>query len=158
MEKNDRKDRKEINYDDVVALVPKYEKDIGDCTEVHTKDGNHFLEMKNVKACVDRMADYYCTNLKANRRVYGTMLNIKNKVPYIFSDKHVMVHFKARNPRCKRDGANGCFDVYYFNGFVREDGCEYVALKNGDRLKLEQTVESCKKYVNYGNLLKYEKR
>lgn len=153
-----RKDKKEINYDDIVALVPKYEKDIGDCTEIHMKDGNQFLEMRNVKSCVEKMADYYCTNLKANRRVYSTMLNIKNKVPYIFYDKHVMVHFKARTPRCKRDSANGCFDVNYFDSFIKENGCEYLVLKNGDKLKLEQNMESSKKYINYGNPLKYEKR
>ena len=154
----DRRNRKAIDYDDIVAMEPMYIKGVGDCTEVHMKDGKKFVEMKNVKWCMDKMADYYCTNLKANRRVYGRMLNIKNKVPYIFSDKHVMVHYKARTPRCKRDGASGWFDVDYFDGFAREGGCEYVVLKNGDRLKLEQTAESCKKYVNYGELLKFKKR
>lgn len=154
----EKNDGKKIEYDNIVALEPTYVEGMGDCTEVHMNDGEKVLVLKNAKLCMDKMAEYYCTNLKANRKVYGRMLSIKNKVPYVFSDKHVMVHYKARVPRFKSDGASGWFDVDYFEEFVREDKTQYVLLKNGDKLKLEQAAATCKKYINYGELLKFKKR
>jgi len=149
---------KRIEYDKIVAMQPVYIKGSGDCTQIVYENGNLHLTQRNIKTCITAMADYYCVNMQANRRVYGKTLNIANKVPYVFSDKRIMVQYKSRVPICKKDGASGYFDVHYFDGFVEEDGGGYILLKNGHKLKLEQKIESCKKYVNYGELLKYEKR
>ena len=147
-----------IEYDKIIALEPKYFDGIGDCTEIYYNDGEKIIEFKNIRSCMISMADYYCTNLKANRRVYGKELNIKNKVPYIFSDKHIMIQYKARIPMYKKDGANGYFDVNYFESFIKEEDEEFVMLKGGEKLKMKQKSETCKKYVNYAKLLGYKKR
>jgi hypothetical protein len=150
--------KKNIEYNKVGAAVPEYTKGLGDCTVIYFIDGKRHLKKQNINRFMEDMADYYCVNLKANRRVYGKELNIKNKVPYIFSDKHVMVPYKSRKPINKRDGASGYFDVNHFQGFVQEGDGEYILLKNGVKLKMEQKSETCGKYVNYAKLLLHEKR
>ena len=147
-----------INYDEIIALIPKYEENIGNCTELLKEDSRSYITDKPVNTCLKNMADHYCINLKANRKVYGKMLGIKNKVPIVLSDKHVLIFFKARKPIFKNDGANGYVDINYIKEIHEEKDKVYIELIDGRKIEAKQDVESITKNYNYGKIVKLERR
>jgi len=147
-----------INYNEVVALIPKYEKNIGNCTELIKEDSKSYITDKPVKTCLKNMADHYCTNLKANRKVYGKLLGIKNKVPIALSDKHVLIFFKSRKPIFKNDGANGYVDINYIDKVYEGEDGVYIKLLDGRKIEVKQDVYSITKNYNYGKIVKLERR
>jgi hypothetical protein len=149
---------KNINYDEVVALIPKYKEDLGNCTEIiREKEENYILE-KPVNTCLKNIADHYCVNLKANRKVYGKVLGIKNKVPIALSDKHVFMFFKARKPIIKNDGANGYIDINYIKEIYEEKEKVYIELIDGRKIETDQEIDSLRKNYSYGKIVKMERR
>ena len=131
----------QIIYDDVSAMRPEYIQDKGDCTEVIYESGETYTAEKNIDSIKNSMAHYYCVDLKAIRKNYGEMLPIKNHIPILLSDKHILVAFKARKPYNKRDGAYGYVNLYSFS-HVEEGETNYIVLGNGTKLELHQKPES----------------
>jgi hypothetical protein len=149
---------KKIKYDEVVALIPKYKEDIGNCTEIiREKEENYIIE-KPVNTCLKNIADHYCVNLKANRKVYGKVLGIKNKVPIALSDKHVFIFFKARKPIIKNDGANGYIDIKHIKEIYQEHEKVYIELLDGRKIEADQDLETLRKNHTYGKIVKMERR
>jgi len=146
------------NYDEVVALIPKYQEDIGNCTEVVREKEENYISKKPVKTCLKNIADHYCVNLKANRKVYGELLGIKNKVPIALSDKHVFIFFKARKPIFKNDGANGYVDINYIGEIYEEKGKVYIELLDGRKIQTNQDISTSRKNLTYGKIVKMERR
>lgn len=147
-----------INYNEVVALIPKYKEDIGNCTEIIEEEKERYITKKPIKTCLKNMADHYCVNLKANRKVYGELLGIKNKVPIALSDKHVLIFFKARKPIFKNDGAYGYVDINFIENIYEEEKKVLISLKNGQEIKSEQEISSIRKNYSYGKIVKMERR
>ncbi|MFZ7131029.1 MAG: competence protein ComK [Eubacteriales bacterium] len=146
------------NYDKVVALIPKYKEDIGNCTEIIREKEESYITEKTVNTCLKNIADHYCVNLKANRKVYGKVLGIKNKVPIALSDKHVFIFFKARKPIIKNDGANGYVDINYIKEIYQDHQKVYIELVDGRKIRAEQDLESLRKNHTYGKIVKMERR
>src|SRR6056297_2415650 len=147
-----------INYDEIIALIPKYEENIGNCTELLKEDSRSYITDKPVNTCLKNMADHYCINLKANRKVYGKMLGIRNKVPIALSDKHVFIFFKARSPIFKNDGANGYVDINYIKEIYEYKEQVYIELIDGRKIKAEQDMATMRKNYTYGKIVKMERR
>jgi len=145
-------------YDKVVALIPKYKEDIGNCTEIISEKEESYIAKKPVNTCLKNIADHYCVNLKANRKVYGKVLGIKNKVPIALSDKHVFIFFKARKPIIKNDGANGYVDINYIKEIYEEKGKVYIELIDGRKIESEEDFSTLRKNFTYGKIVKMERR
>ena len=149
---------KNEKYNEVVALIPKYKEDIGNCTEVVKEKEESYITKKPVNTCLKNIADHYCVNLKANRKVYGELLGIKNKVPIALSDKHVFIFFKARKPIFKNDGANGYIDINYIKEIYEEEDKVYIELLDGRKIQTDQDIATIKKNITYGKIVKMERR
>ncbi|MDP3385842.1 MAG: competence protein ComK [Eubacteriales bacterium] len=147
-----------IIYDDVSAMRPEYIEDIGDCTEVIYENRETYIVEQNIKSVLRTMAHYYNTDLKANRINYGEVLNIVNNVPIVFSDKHILVPFKARKPLNKRDGAYGYVNLYKYADCGKLDKTNYILLNNSIKLKLNQRLRPFKKRLSLAVQLINERR
>ncbi len=145
-------------YDEVIALIPKYKEDIGNCTEIIREKEESYITKKPVNTCLKNIADHYCVNLKANRKVYGEILGIKNKVPIALSDKHVFIFFKARKPIFKNDGANGYVDINYIKEIYENDEKVCIVLIDGRKIQAEQDLVTMRKNYTYGKIVKMERR
>ncbi|MDW7668655.1 MAG: competence protein ComK [Bacillota bacterium] len=145
-------------YDEVIAFIPKYKEDIGNCTEIIREKEENYITQKPVNTCLKNIADHYCVNLKANRKVYGKVLGIKNKVPIALSDKHVFIFFKARKPIFKNDGANGYIDINYIKEIYQDKEKVFIELTDGRKIKAEQDLSTMRKNYTYGKIVKMERR
>lgn len=141
-----------INYNEVLAIRPEYIKDKGDCTEIIYESGETYTAEKNINSFKNSMAHYYCTDLKATRKIYGEMLPIKNHIPILLSDKHILVAYKARKPYNKRDGAYGYVNLYNYS-HIEEGETNYIVLDNGTKLKLHQKPDSFEKRIILAKML-----
>ncbi|MBV1758476.1 MAG: competence protein ComK [Dethiosulfatibacter sp.] len=148
---------RQINYDLVSAMRPEYIQYKGDCTEIIYESRETYTAEKNVNSVIKTMAHYYCTDLKANRKNYGDKLTIKNLIPIIFSDKHILVAYKARKPDCKRDGAYGYIDYYKYS-HIEKGEINYIVLTNGIKLELHQKPKQFEDRIIAARLLSKEKR
>ncbi|PKM70419.1 MAG: hypothetical protein CVU93_02170 [Firmicutes bacterium HGW-Firmicutes-18] len=148
----------EIKYYEILAIRPEYVDGTGDCTEIIYESGETYLVEKNVNSFKNNMAYHYSTDLRANRKNYGERLRIKNNVPIVLSDKHILVPYKARKPKSKTDGAYGYFDLYHLKGFEGEGNNGVIVLKNGIKLKLNQNLERYLKYIAIVERLINERR
>ncbi|MBV1756297.1 MAG: competence protein ComK [Dethiosulfatibacter sp.] len=149
---------RQINYDHVSAMRPEYTQNKGDCTEIIYENGETYIAEKNISSVINTMGKYYCTDLKANRKVYGKLLRIKNNVPIVFSDKHILVPYKVRKPLNKRDGAYGYFNLYHLTGFEGKGKNAFIKLRNGIKLKLFQNLKPYLKHITLAERLFTEKR
>lgn len=148
----------EIQYYDILAIRPEYVSGTGDCTEIIYESGEVYIVNKNIKSVVNNMAHYYCTDLRANRHNYGKTLGIKNNVPIVFSDKYILVPYKARKPWNKRDGAYGYINLFNYVDLCKEQEDDYILMTAGIKLKLFQNLESFRKRVHLAKRLITERR
>jgi hypothetical protein len=147
-----------IKYDNVLAVRPEYIKDKGDCTEIIYESGETYITERTISSFMNTMAYYYNTDLRANRYNYGEKLGIKNNVPIVFSDKHILVPYKARKPWNKKDSAYGYINLFSYSNLYEGQKDNYIQTTKGIRLKLCERIGSFSRRVNLSLRLINERR
>lgn len=89
------------------ALVPVYDEQGGNSTEIYLKGGKVILLPNKTKTALRNLAKVFALDLTQLRKKYGPLVGRKSSVPLPFHPTLVLVPLKYRQPFVKDEGAFG---------------------------------------------------
>ena len=145
--------KKIIKFNEIVAMLPIYVKDEGNCTEIITKEAT-FIKNATIETCTKKLADYYNLSLYHNRLNYGQELGITNKVPLVINENLIYVYINVREPMFTHDAAYGLFDVNSIANIYDKDGKAVIEMDSGRIIESRQSTKAAKKTILNARLAK----
>lgn len=142
-----------IKFNEIVAMLPVYVKDKGNCTEIITKEAT-FVKNATIETCTKKLADYYNLSLYHNRLNYGQELGITNKVPLVINENLIYVYINVREPMFTHDAAYGLFDVNSIANICDKDGKAVIEMNSGRIIESRQSTKAVKKAILNARLAK----
>ena len=142
-----------IKFNEIVAMLPIYVKDEGNCTDIITKEPT-FIKNATIETCTKKLADYYNLSLYHNRLNYGQELGITNKVPLVINENLIYVYINVREPMFTHDAAYGLFDVNSIANIYDKDGKAVIEMDSGRIIESRQSTKAAKKTILNARLAK----
>ena len=136
--------KKNIKFNEILAMLPIYVKDEGNCTEIITKEAS-FIKSTTIETCTKNLADYYNLSLYHNRINYGQELGITNKVPLVINENLIYIYINVREPMFNHDAAFGLIDVNSICNVYEKVGKAAIEMNTGEIIQTRQSVKSLKK-------------
>lgn len=144
---------KNLNFNDIQAMIPLYVKDEGNCTEIITSEGS-IIESTTIETCIKRLADYYNISLYHNRVNYGSELGISNKVPIVINENKVFIYVNAREPLFRHDAAFGFVDINSIKKIYDNEIGAVIVMNSGSVIQTRQRLKMLKKGILLGRVTK----
>src|SRR5690554_4644720 len=95
----------------VVAFVPEYIDQKGNCTIIYGKESKKIILEKSIKTVIRLIAKYYMLDLNEAKKRYRPLVSSSNLVPIPLSKSDIFVPIKTRRPMYKNDGAFGYVNI-----------------------------------------------
>ncbi len=137
----------------IMALVPVYKKDRGNCTCAYTNEGKIELDL-TIKTVIKNLCEYYYLDLKSCNKTYGSLLSSKYRPPIPFNKDNIFVQFKTRIPIGRHDGAHGYFNLNSIKGVKSKGKNTIIYLRNNEELEVLMSNYTVKKYINNGEIVR----
>lgn len=142
-----------VNINDIVAMLPIYEKDMGNCTQIITND-KVYIENSSISTCIKNLADYYNISLYHNRINYGNEIGITNKVPLVINEDMVYIYVNVRKPILKHDAAYGIVNIKAIEKILIHDDKVNILMKSGMIINTRESSKTIKKRMLDGRVAK----
>lgn len=142
----------EIVKKNILAIIPVYLKDKGNCTNIITSE-NSLLIKKTINTVLKLLANYFFIDLNASKNYCKKVIGIVNNSPIVFNDENIFVPIKVRKPISRNDGAFGYFNIDCIKIEEYKDDI-YINLDNKYKIKANQKFKTVIKHVNDGKILK----
>lgn len=145
---------------DIMAIVPKYVDNRGNCTKIYIMGSEPIVLEKSVKTILRLISKHYMIDLKELKKRYGALVSSPNLVPIPFSKKDVFVPFKTRVPMYKNDGAFSYINMRYIDKIKNEKDSAVVYLSNGIYIPCLCSLATIDKHMKNGYIVSrcYEDR
>src|SRR5690625_258510 len=144
---------KEVFEKGVIALLPEYIKDKGNCTIIWTKDGKSKVVDRAVKTVIKNMSNYYHLDLKQSNETYCKYLSIKRSLPIPFSKDNIFIAIKTRIPISKNDGAHGYIRLNKIKKVVAEKQYSLIYMKKGLSIRSYYKKETIDRKIKEGKII-----
>ncbi len=148
---------KEIIEKGIVAILPEYVKDIGNCTIIYTKDKNKIILNKTIRTILKNICSHYHLDVKAANKTYGEVLSVKRSPPIPFARDNIFINMKVRQPIHKDDGAHGYIKLDEISQIKRSKTSKQntcVSLKNGLEIEALNKPETINKKIKDGHIIR----
>lgn len=145
---------------EIMAVIPKYEENRGNCTEIYIDGVEPLIIDKSVKTIMRLISKHYMIDLRELKRRYGGLISSPNLVPIPLSRKDVFVPFKIRKPMYKNDGAFGYINMRYIDKIKEGSDSTLVYLSDGLYIPCLCSLVTVKKHMKNGTVVSrcYEER
>ncbi|NLW22198.1 MAG: hypothetical protein GXY88_02920 [Tissierellia bacterium] len=143
-----------IVLEGLIAFLPAYIRLKGNCTILYTQPGGVYEIERAINTILKRLANIYLIDLKATKKYYGDILNMKNLVPIPFTRDNVFVPIKVRKPLYKNDGSFGYVNIRYINKTSKANGKTIITLTNGKTIESISSIETVNKHIKNGHIVK----
>lgn len=137
----------------IMAIIPIYEKDLGNVTRVYFENHQPVTIEKSMKTVFSYLLRYYMINIDELRSRYKGLLGGKNLMPIPFSKDDILIPVKIRTPLTKNDGAFGYINLRYLEKIRPKDGYIEVSLSN-EIINICSSMETLEKHIQRGNIIK----
>ncbi len=139
--------------DDLLAIIPTYDGENGNCTYIETMDGRIKVR-KTIKTVIKQFCGYHQLDLKESNKYYRDLLPIKVNLPIPLTPELVYVQLKLREPIGKDDGAMGYVKLKAIEKVIKKNGDVFIRLKNRTELQTFCTFETVDRQLHYGELVR----
>lgn len=130
----------------IAALVPFYEKDLGNVTKLLLASGQEVLCPHSIDSTLRALCSYYALHLRLIRRKQQSLLNCKYYTPLPIHKELLLFPIKTRVPKIKNDSSIG-----YVN-YLEVKKIDYpqsaIHLKNNQIIHSLNTPGTLKKRYN----------
>lgn len=137
----------------ILALLPVYINDDGNCTYVYTIEGRVVLKL-TIKTVIKKLCEYYYLDLKSCNKTYGSLLTSKYRPPIPFNRDNIFIQFKTRTPIGRHDGAHGYFNINSIKSIKSQNKNTIIHLLNDQEIEVLMSIYTVKKYINNGEIVK----
>lgn len=138
----------------LIAILPIYEENIGDCTEIIVQEGSSFILNYKLSTIIKALEKYYMINLKETNRIYSKFINSKNLIPIPFDANNIFIPIKTRVPIFKNDRAFGYINLKSIKGIIQREDFTEINFKNGESIKCFAKKSTVQKHINNGNIVR----
>ena len=90
---------------------------------------------KTVRTVLNQISKFYLMDLKATKKYYGDILNIRNLTPIPFNRENVFIPIKVRKPLYKNDGSFGYVNIKYIKKAYKREDKTIVQLTQGNTIE-----------------------
>ncbi|SCG81897.1 hypothetical protein DW1_0277 [Proteiniborus sp. DW1] len=146
------KNIEELVSKEIVAFLPFYIE--GNSTKVITNKQNEEYIYKSIKTFITLLSKYFMVDLNSSRQYYGKIIGSTNIVPLPFNKDNIFVPLKVRKAISKNDGSFGYFNIGFIKDIIEKNKKVYVLLKKGDCIEVLQGIETAKKNLRNGYIVK----
>lgn len=143
-----------IILQEIMAIMPKYISDKGNCSYIITLNGGSYEINKTMKTLLSQLCKYYLVDLKATKRYYGKLLNIKNLSPIPLNKENIFIPLKIRKPLFKNDGSIGYVNIKHIEKVSVDNDKSIIELINNKKIECLNSIDTVKKHINNGNIVK----
>lgn len=140
--------------DIIVAFVPHYVKDKGNCTLVYTIGSGPIVIEKNIKTFIKNLCKHYMIDLAETRKRYKKMILYPNMLPIPLSKNDIYIPFKTRIPLAKNDGALGYINMNYIKKISEGKGTTSIQIEGGICLEVLSTVDTVNRHMKDGTIVR----
>lgn len=141
---------------DILAIVPKYIQNKGNCTLIYTRD--EIVEMeRSIKTVIRNISKYYHFDLKESNSTYKELLYTKKNPPIPFTKEDIFILVKMRKPIGQHDGAYGYVDLDSIDRIEYKKGVDLypnLLLKNGESLQALCTLVTLNRAIKNGEIVR----
>lgn len=147
-------DMEKIFSEGIRAFIPVYLDMKGNCTLLLTGLGKEYEMERTVKTILNLISQFYLVDLKATKKYYGNLLNVKNLIPIPFNVDDVFIPVKVRKPVCKNDGSFGYVNINYIDRVYRKENKTLIQLTDGYIIESLSSIDTVNKHVKNGHIVK----
>lgn len=162
---NNKKNLKKItiNYKrgnqslDFLALVPIYEEDGCNSTEIYLIDDQYGVVQNKASTVVKNIAEHHTHSLDAIKKKYKKLIGRKTKIPLPLNPYLILIPLKFRTPLGADDGALGYFSKLKIKDY-RKHGKNNTMLifESGLELEILQSPESVGLALSHARIVRNE--
>ena len=137
---------------DIMAIVPEYVEDRGNCTKIYAMDIEPVILDKSIKTIIRLIGKHYMIDLGELKKRYRDLISSPNLVPIPLSKKDIFIPFKTRVPMYK--------NMKHIEKIKEEKGSNIVYLSNGVKILCLCSLATVDKHMKNGNIVSrcYEER
>ncbi|WP_353095836.1 competence protein ComK [Tissierella praeacuta] len=145
---------------EIMAILPQYVDNRGNCTKIYTMDTEPLILEKSIKTAMRLIGKHYMIDLMELKKRYRDLVSSPNLVPIPLSKRDVFIPFKTRVPMYKNDGAFGYINMRYIKKIKEEKDSNFVCLSNGINIPCLCSLSTIDKHMRNGNIVSrcYEDR
>jgi len=144
---------KEWIENDLLAIIPTYDGENGNCTYLETDKGRIKVK-KTIKTVIRQLCGHYQLDLSQSNNYYRKLLPIKVNIPIPITPELVYIQLKVREPIGKDDGAMGYIKLKAIEKIIKKEGDVLIRLNNKVELKALCTFETIDKQIHYGEIVR----
>lgn len=152
------KNIEELVSKEIIAVLPLYKE--GNSTKIITNKQNEEYIYKSIKTFITLLARYFMIDLSSSRQYYGKIIGSTNIVPLPFDKDNIFVPLKIRKAISKNDGSFGYFNIGFIKDIIEKNNKVYISLEKGYCIEVLQGIDSARKNLRNGYIIKqaYYKR
>lgn len=147
------KKTEQIYQDDIMAIIPEYETEMGNCTLIYTEKETIKLKI-TIKTFMRNLYKHYHIDPKAMSKTYGELLLCKYCPPMALSREDIFIQLKIRKPIGRQDGAYGYFNLKYIDRVEEDKNGTTIYFTNGERIQCLFTIDTVRKMMKNGEIIK----
>lgn len=137
----------------LIAIIPKYIPDLGNCTIIHTEEENPLILENTISTVMKRIGRYHMVDLEAMKERNGNLINISYPVPIYLHDD-VFIPIKVRKPFGKNDKSFGYVNLEYIDNIKQENNHTIILLRNQVEIYCLFRKETLSKHIGNGTIIK----
>ena len=119
----------------LVAFIPQYVDNKGNCTLMFSKEDRPFVLEKNIRTVIRLLCKHYMIDLKESKKRYSHLVSSPNMVPIPLGKKDIFIPLKTRKPMYKNDGAMGYINIRYIEKIKEGKDSTTIQLINGTNIE-----------------------
>ncbi len=143
----------ERNQEDIIAIIPTYDKEYGNCTSLIYKDGKETIK-KTARTFIKNLCKHYHFDQKASNNYFSDLLSVRSNLPLVFSKDLIYIQLKVREPIGKDDGAMGHFKLEDIKKIIQVEGQSLIRMKNKEEISLLCSKQTAEKQIKQARLIK----
>lgn len=138
----------------IIAFIPQYIKDKGNCTLVYTKDNEPIVLEMNIRTFIKNLCKHYMIDLAETRKRYKKMILYPNMMPIPLSKNDIFIPFKTRIPVARNDGSLGYINMNYIKKISEGNGTTNIHIEGNTCLEVFSTVDTANKHMKDGTIVR----
>lgn len=142
-----------ILKDELLAFVPQYIENLGNCTVIYTKNNKPITLEKNIRTVIRLICKHYMIDFRETKRRYTNLMSSPNMIPLPLSKSDIFIPLKTRKPLCKNDGAMGYINMKHINKLTEIDGSTIIKLTTGIEIKCLYNKTTVNNHLRDGSIV-----
>ena len=132
--------QRRVSMEDIIksglmAFIPQYVDNKGNCTLMFSKEDRPFVLEKNIRTVIRLLCKHYMIDLKESKKRYSHLVSSPNMVPIPLGKKDIFIPLKTRKPMYKNDGAMGYINIRYIEKIKEGKDSTTIQLINGTNIE-----------------------